>query len=661
MSSDDRLAAWSRRWEAGDRTVVDEIEAALKANPSLPDIDCFTLGELCERVGLIGPAFHQFQQAVKQRPADPRVLKKLASYYAERGEMVRAGELWQRLLQLQPGDEETVDELASLLVADGSRPELARVLDAATRHGYDSAKADAWLAQLDSPHDEPSPRDRIPSRDDPFPEPTDADCVRFATLFAGREDVYARQWCRPDDRRVGYTPVHEPLTPAVIRQHLLGSFTVGVYPIRLDQTATWFAIDLDIRNTDLETARRDHSYATRLREQMRSTGTAILQALRELSLDPLFENSGYKGRHYWVFLQQPQEARVLHHLGRTLLARLQTLLPASFSLEFFPKQARRSGKGLGNLIKLPLGIHQKTGYRSVLLDDAGRPIADPYQRLRSAERLTQEAFLRLVDRLKVPSGPSPGSRLSARTAAEPMEADRPDSGSPDESADASSEPPSPALPLWPPDAPPPWTEADFDTDRQVHHLLSRCPVLEALKQQVDRHRQLSHDEQVVLIHTLGHLPSGPQAVNYLIHRCVDYAPEMLMKSSLKGNPISCPKIRKRIGHVTRRVPCACDFSFAPNHYPTPLLHLETLPEEAPEPDAPAAPTESDDLEQLIRRYTVLVHRKQEIETEWRELHDALVRRLAAVPDRSWTGKPGRFYLETEEGVETLRWDPPGGD
>lgn len=654
MSTDIPLADWSRRWEAGDATLAAEIEATLKTNPSPSSVDCFELGELCERVGLIGPAFHQFQQAVRQRPADPRVLKKLASYYAERGEMARAGELWQRLLRVVPADEETVDELAALLVADGSRPELARILESATRHGYAPAKADAWLARLDAAADEASPGDRIPSRDDPFPEPTDADCVRFATLFAGREDVYARQWCRPDDRRVGYTPVHEPLTPAVIRQHLLGSFTVGVYPIRLDQTATWFAIDLDIRSTDLETARRDHAYATELREQMRSTGTAILQALRELGLDPLFENSGYKGRHYWVFLQQPQEARVLHHLGRMLLARLQTLLPASFSLEFFPKQARRSGKGLGNLIKLPLGIHQKTGYRSVLLDDAGRPVADPYRRLRSAERLSQEAFLRLVDRLKVPSG----SRPSA-PAAEPMDKDRPHSGPPDEQADASSDPPSPALPLWPPDAPPPWTEADFETDRKVHHLLSRCPVLEALKQRVDEHRQLSHDEQVVLIHTVGHLESGPQAVNYLLHRCVDYSPEMLLKSPLKGNPISCPKIRKRIGHVTRRVPCACDFSFAPNHYPTPLLHLETLPDEAPVPRQPESPPETADLEQLIRRYTVLVHRKQEIETQWQELHDALVRRLAALPERSWTGEPGRFYLETDEGVETLRWEPPG--
>ena len=58
----------------------------------------------------------------------------------------------------------------------------------------------------------------------------------FEALFSGREGVYARQWARPSGEG-GYTPVHEPLTPAVIRNHLLGTFTAGLYPIRLDGTA----------------------------------------------------------------------------------------------------------------------------------------------------------------------------------------------------------------------------------------------------------------------------------------------------------------------------------------------------------------------------------------------------------------------------------------
>ena len=69
------------------------------------------------------------------------------------------------------------------------------------------------------------------------------------------------------------------------------------------------------------------------------------------------------------------------------------------------------------------------------------------------------------------------------------------------------------------------TEADFEADPRMRRLLTECPVLAELKLQVDKHRRLSHDEQVVLIHTLGHMPGGPQAVNYLLQKCVDVAPD----------------------------------------------------------------------------------------------------------------------------------------
>src|SRR5205807_114972 len=80
----------------------------------------------------------------------------------------------------------------------------------------------------------------------------------------------------------------------------------------------------------------------------------------------------------------------------------------------------------------------------------------------------------------------------------------------------------------PPEPAPAWTDADFEADPRMRHLLTHCPVLAELKRTVEEHRRLNHDEQLVLIHTLGHLPGGPQAVNYLLSRCVDVGPEKLL-------------------------------------------------------------------------------------------------------------------------------------
>ena len=631
-----------QQWQQGDKQAAQQLAQLLQQQPPEQLQEPLEWGRLCEEMGLLGLALRQYQLALRQQPNHPELLHRLATLYTERGEVDRALPLWHRAFLLRPDDPQVLDPYAQLLLDEGAHPRLLEVLDTAVARGYPEHRAALWRSQISSAQQE-DPFPSLPRREDPFPQPSDADCVRFASLFAGREDVHARQWCRPQDRKTGYTPVHEPLTPAVVRQHLLGAYTVGVYPIRLDHTALWFVLDLDLTRASLEYARTDPQFAKQLRQQMQQLSLQLLQQLQQLQLPVLFENSGYKGRHYWVFLAQPIQAKALHHLGRLLLARLHPLLPPEFSLEFFPKQPRRSGKGLGNLVKLPLGIHQRTGYRSVFLDDQGKPVPNPYHLLQNLKLLSPQQLYALADRLK---GITPAPEKQKTPADEEPQ---------------NQEEQQPPIPLWPPDAPPPWTEADFQADTQVAHLLQHCPVLQELKNQVDQHRQLSHDEQVVLIHTLGHLPGGPQAVNYLLHRCIEFAPSQLLKSPLKGNPISCPKIRRRIGHITRRVPCNCNFDFAPDHYPTPLLHLKTLPPQPPPQEQTPPQNQTDDLEHLLRRFTVLDQRKREILQQWEQLHQAVCQALQALPDRAFQTPHGTFRLLTVDGVETLHWDPPPSD
>ncbi len=602
-------------------------------------------GLLCEEAGLMGLAFREFQLAMRDNPADPTAMAQLAEHYTERGDAARAADLLVRLLAMNSTHEPWLGALADLSHSDAERQPLREALDRAVAQGYpvDQAKKLLRRARGES-DDQPDAGRTTATAPEPEPlAPSDADCVRFAALFAGREDVYARQWYRAKDAQTGYTPVHEPLTPAVVRNHLLGTFTAGVYPIRLDQTATWFAIDLDIRRPALDQARRDASYARELRDLTRRKGLKILATLTELGFEPLFENSGYKGRHYWVFLEEPEEAKVLHQCGRLLLAHLQQCVEQEFGLEFFPKQAQRTGKGLGNLIKLPLGVHRKTGYRSAFLDAEGNAVKQPLALLQTVRRLPRNALYDAIGRLKRLVGSLPASAVVK------------DTGPAADDLDEAPQP-SPVAGPAPPEVAPPWTEADFEADPRMCHLLKECPVLAELKSQVDKHRRLSHDEQVVLSHTLGHIPGGPQAVNYLLQQCVDVPADALMQSQLKGNPISCPKIRKRIGHLTRRVKCRCAFPFAPNHYPTPVLHLETLRAEAAPTPAQAA-VDRTDPQMLARRYGVLDRQRHEIERQWRQMHDALCQMLHGRPDRSLECDDGRYQLVVKEGVETLAWEP----
>jgi hypothetical protein len=425
----------------------------------------------------------------------------------------------------------------------------------------------------------------------------------------------------------------------VVRNHLLGTYTVGVYPIRLDGTCTFLAIDLDISRASLERACTDRNLAQKLRADLRSEGLRLLAELRKLELPVLYEDSGYKGRHYWVFLEQPESAEVLHQLGRLLLPRLSAGLAHGLHLEFFPKQAGVQGQGLGNLIKLPLGLHRRTGRRANLLDDAGAPLIDPFASLRSVRRLPREKLYQIMGQLK-----SSGAGASLPQS--------PSSGEREEAGESSPTGPSP------PEVAPEWTEADFEADPRMRQILTHCPVLSELKKQVDQHRRLSHEEQLVLIHSLGHLPGGPQAVNYLLRRCVDVAPEKLLKSPLRGNPVSCPSIRKKIGHVTRRVACICTFEEAPGRYPTPVLHLLGMPvtPSAKPPGPPAGGTPAE----LARRFGTLARKRDEVQREWEEMRRALLGMLRAIPERAVACPGGRYRLVEEQGVEELIWDEAAG-
>ena len=111
----------------------------------------------------------------------------------------------------------------------------------------------------------------IPSAGDPpvtSSSPVAAKLALFRKLFRGRDDVFALRW-QSKLGRSGYSPAcaHEwdralcgrprakcaecpnrvllPITDQVMRDHLTGRRTVGVYPLLLDENRHFLALDFD--------------------------------------------------------------------------------------------------------------------------------------------------------------------------------------------------------------------------------------------------------------------------------------------------------------------------------------------------------------------------------------------------------------------------------
>jgi hypothetical protein len=158
---------------------------------------------------------------------------------------------------------------------------------------------------------------------------------------------------------------------------------------------------------------------------------------------------------------------------------------------------------------------------------------------------------------------------------------------------------------------------------------------------------LTHDEQVVVIHSLGHSGAGVLAVNYLLDACVDVPPTARLQSPLAGNPVSCPKIRKRIPQVTGAVACNCRFDVAAGQYPNPRLHLVTLPASAAAPPPNPAPPLWDPADRA-RALRVLRLKRQELATELNHVEADLLAYMESV---------GVSEIATGEGVLRLVQEP----
>lgn len=191
---------------------------------------------------------------------------------------------------------------------------------------------------------------------------TAADLGLYLRLFRGREDFFAQQG--PDY----YFPVAGALDEFYLGRHLDGDMTLGLYVLNTQSHCHLICIDIDIPKSELDkVAFTDH---TQKHAYLKFQLDEVLKALHSQFSVPsgsiLLEETGGRGYHVWVFFDGPVTGDAAVQFGAALKAHL------GFDIEFFPKQGRLTPKRrYGNLIKLPLGVHQKYGARSFFCVHAG--------------------------------------------------------------------------------------------------------------------------------------------------------------------------------------------------------------------------------------------------------------------------------------------------
>ncbi len=174
----------------------------------------------------------------------------------------------------------------------------------------------------------------------------------WMTLFVNRTRPYAIQQADGS-----YRWVYEDLTPPLVVAHLAGELTLALSSLDAGGGARWACLDVDVPGS------LPHLLELRA-------------ALAELGLPGMVEVSR-RGGHLWLLLDETAPAVALRFVVAEALAQLAVQGVEIPAHELYPDASATaaSAKRLGHAVRLPLGVHRKTGVRYPLFDAQGLPCA----------------------------------------------------------------------------------------------------------------------------------------------------------------------------------------------------------------------------------------------------------------------------------------------
>ncbi len=392
---------------------------------------------------------------------------------------------------------------------------------------------------------------------------SDENILIYLSLFKGRRGVHAVQ--TKMGKMWGYIPEHRDMLAEDIRMHISGQKTLGIYVTDIQNVSNLMVLDLDIRKPYMKNYAQNPEERTRLTELLRANCKSLLALCNDSGLFPLVESSGNKGLHFWFFSSEPIACKYWRALGGWLINRLISV-PEELSWEVFPKQDKVSADGLGNLVKLPLGTHQKTGRQSLFIDvESFEPYEDQIEILKNVNKLSKKDFEHILGTITIQNCKSGNITGFKDIEFKPAKNDY---------------------------APKCLEEVNenFKIDVQiplperntieVEQVLSGCRPMWEIMQKAKNEHYLTQDEKHAFVYVFASLgEEGKVFVHQVLNQLEDYQPDLVNQliRAVPPNPTGCNKIRKRIPHLCSNDCCSCQFRLPNGSYASPVVHAGIFP------------------------------------------------------------------------------------
>ncbi len=358
---------------------------------------------------------------------------------------------------------------------------------------------------------------------------------KFIQTFVGREDVYCKESINYNKKR-SFSPQMIPVTEKEIEKHLKGNVTLDTYIQRQNSTVRHIIYDIDIsKRILLKYANDTEEY----KEYMRLAvvkANEVVERLRRFGIGAYVELSGNRGFHIWIFLTEWIPVRYAVMFNEIVLDGLYNDND-DITIECFPNKTRVKPGKLGQVMKLPYGLHIKTEERSYFIDENGNPYRDINHFIDGIAKYSLGAIKKVI-----------ATQSGAKQIIEKKDVDD------DLTAFGNIAP-------------------------SIREVLDKCNLMRYLCQKAVKTSYLTHFERLSVLYVFGHLgDEGKDFVHKIMSFTINYQYNVTDKfiKRMPEKPISCIKLREDYKKITAEIGCSCTFKRTKNCYPSPVIHAIAL-------------------------------------------------------------------------------------
>lgn len=419
--------------------------------------------------------------------------------------------------------------------------------------------------------------------------------ARYMELFIGREDIYALNEMTDSGRRI-CREVQEPLFPEVARAHLSSEKIVSTYIQRSNSTVKYLVIDLDISKGIL--LQQEEGILEEYMEKCLRIADKFRREFQHMGINSYLEKSGCRGFHVWVFFDEWIPVRYVNMLTDLIDSRVvQVWSNSGIQVEYFPNKTRlRNGKK-GQCIKLPLGIHPRTGKRSCFVTETGEPYWPQQEVIDGIVRYPLHALKKAIasGRNEKTMGIDGQSRQQQGKTQQAWD------GSGNAGKDLEG------------------FEVMHDAVRKV---LEECNLMRYLCQKARKTCYLTHYERLSILYVFGHIGAeGKEFVHKVMSFTMNYSEHVTQKFIMRcpEKPVSCIKLREQYKRISAEIGCTCRFRRTKHCYPSPVLHALQKSEENTSVTMPLSRTVPADKQKIMKNEINTASRAQEIAEKLIEL------------------------------------------